>query len=95
MNDIHKDCKWQTRDEMDDATNPLQALAESLSRTSKDMSSTKFDAWLYGIILGWDDEAYEELAQLYNWSKKNIEYNKSLHQNYIDAWNLWMQKQNQ
>lgn len=86
--------KWQSRDEMDAPTNPLQALHESFARSSKDMSENKFDAWLYGIILGWDD-AYEELAVKHNWSKEQVEYNKLLHKNYCKAWDLFMEVESQ
>lgn len=34
---LNKEVVWQTRDEMDKPTNPLQSLRESLTRTSKDM----------------------------------------------------------
>lgn len=81
--------KWQSRDEMDAPTNPLQALYESFTRTSKDMGENKFDAWNYGVIIGWDD-AYKELAIKHNWSKEQVEYNKLLHENFNKAWNLFM-----
>ena len=81
--------KWQSRDEMNLPTNPLQALCESFTRTSKDMGENKFDAWNYGIITGWND-AYDELAKKHNWSKEQVEYNKLLHENFNKAWNLFM-----
>lgn len=84
------DLIWQSRDEMDAPTNPLQSLRESYTRTSKDMAESKFDAWTYGIIAGWDDESYKELSVKHGWSDKQVSYNKLLHQNYLKAWNLFM-----
>jgi hypothetical protein len=82
--------KWQTRDEMDSPTNALQALNESFTSSSKDMGQSKFDSWLYGIIVGWDNPSYAELSVRHNWSKEQIEYNKLLHNNYNKAWDLFM-----
>lgn len=76
---------WQTRNEMDAPTNPLQSMRESYCMSAKDMGEEKFDAWMYGIIVGWDDESYLELAKTHNWSKKTVEYNKLLHENYCKA----------
>lgn len=94
MKDLHKDCKWQTKVEMDKPTNPLQALAESFARTSKDMAQSKFDAWHYGVILGWDADALAELKVIHKWSDEEVEYQKQLHQNFIKAWNLFIEHEN-
>jgi len=82
--------KWQTRDEMDSPTNPMQALRESYSRSPKDMAKSKFDAWVYGVICGWDDDAYRELSIKHNWSEETVKYNKLLHNNYMKSWDLFM-----
>ena len=86
------DLLWQSRDEMDKPTNALQSLLESYTMTAKDMSENKFDAWVYGIIAGWDDDCYAELAQSHNWRPEQVAYNKMLHANYNEAWKLWMEK---
>ena len=83
---------WQSRDEMAHPTNALQSLVESYTLTSKDMGENKFDAWVYGIIVGWDDESYDELASTHNWSAEQVTYNKMLHANFNEAWKLWMSK---
>jgi len=84
---------WQTRDEMEDPTNPLQALRESYCRSPKDMGERKFDAWVYGIIVGWPDDAYAELSVQHKWSAEQVKYNKLLHQNYCLTWNLFMKQE--
>lgn len=85
--DIYKDCVWRTADE-GSPENPLQALTMSICNSSKDFAEHKFDAYLYGIIVGWDDDAYEVLKGQHGWSDDVIKYQKLLHQNYIKAWNL-------
>lgn len=85
---------WQTRDEMENPTNALQSLLESYTRSSKDMSECKFDAWVYGIIVGWDDSSYKELSVKHNWSEEQINYNKLLHYNYCKSWELFIKNEN-
>jgi hypothetical protein len=87
---VETELKWQTRDEMEAPTNPLQALRESYCRSSKDMSESKFDAWVYGVVVGWDDKSYVELKVLHNWSDEMIAYQKLLHSNFNKCWNLFM-----
>ncbi len=71
--------------------NPLEAIHSALVKTSEDLSLKKRDAWIYGIVCGWDDPSYQELAPLHNWTTEDIERNKRLHTAYITAWIL-MQK---
>lgn len=85
--DIHKDCAWRVADD-GPTENPLQALVLSICKSPKDFGEQKFDAYLYGVIVGWGDESYEELKVRHNWSEETVKYQKLLHQNYIKAWNL-------
>ena len=85
--DIHIDCHWRIADD-GPPDNPLQALAMSICNSPKDFSKNKFDAYLYGVIVGWEDSAYEQLKKEIGWTDSQIEYQKILHQNIIKAWNL-------
>lgn len=82
--------KWQTRDEMEITTNPLQKLVEIFAFTSRDCSEDKMIACMFGIISGWDDESYAELKIKHKWSDADIELQKMWHINYNKAWNLFM-----
>jgi hypothetical protein len=86
-----KDLKWQTRDEMTTPTNPLQRMRETFAFTSRDCSEDKMIAFLYGIVMGWDDESYNEIKSKHNWSDEDIRLQKQWHQNYNKAWNLFME----
>lgn len=90
MLDIHKDCKWKTADE-GNTNNPLQSLTTCICSSSKDFSELQFDAYLYAVCVGWDDDAYVELKEKFGWSDETIAYQKILHQYYIKAWNLLTQ----
>ena len=83
---------WQTRDEMLHPTNPLQRLRETFAFTSRDCGEDKMIAFMYGIIVGWDDGSYEELKSQHNWSEKDIELQKMWHANYNEVWNLFMER---
>lgn len=85
--DIHLDCEWRVADD-GPPENPLQALVMSICGSSKDFSKDKFDAYLYGVIVGWEDSSYEQLKVELGWTDSQIKYQKSLHQNLIKAWNL-------
>ena len=65
--------KYQTREEMSTPTNPLQRLSETLAFTARDCGEDKMIAFMYGIIMGWDDEAYAELRVQHNWTDKDID----------------------
>lgn len=85
--DIHLDCEWRVADD-GPPENPLQALVMSICRSPKDFAEHKFDAYIYGVIVGWDNDAYETLKGQHGWADSQIEYQKKLHQNFIKAWNL-------
>jgi len=83
--------KWQKRNKLTDSpTNPLQELREILTRTSRDTSEDKMIACMYGIIVGWDDASYKELRVKHGWTDSNIQRQKTWHENYKRAWNLFM-----
>jgi hypothetical protein len=82
--------KWQTRDEMETPTNPLQRLHETFAFTSRDCSEDKMIAFMYGVVMGWDDASYAELQPKHNWSDKDVELQKMWHKNYQKAWELFM-----
>lgn len=89
MND--NELKWQTTNEMPTPTNPLQKMRETLAFTSRDCSEDKMISFLYGIIIGWNDESYDELKEKHNWSNEDIRLQKEWHKNYNKAWNLFIE----
>lgn len=53
----------------------LREIFDSLHSTivtdPKDWSLHKRDAWLYGILVGWDD-CLPEIQKRFNWSDKDV-----------------------
>lgn len=50
--------------------NPIKSLQTTLTCSSKDWTTTKYDAWVYGILVGWDWVTLEKLARKFGWGKE-------------------------
>ena len=58
-------------------THPLKEVFEAAERTialsSRDWSKSRGDAWLYGIFVGWPNDALAEIAQEHDWAPTEVE----------------------
>ncbi|BDB58950.1 MULTISPECIES: hypothetical protein [Rhodococcus] len=71
---------------------PLNALENLIATSSMDWSTCSDTAWIYGIVLGWDDEpdtpaedqlgAMSELAREFNWTDATIARLRALNHAY-------------
>lgn len=43
--------------------NPLESIHTTMTTLCKDMSLTNKDAWMYGVIVGWNNEVYEDFKK--------------------------------
>ncbi|RLL17998.1 hypothetical protein [Acinetobacter chengduensis] len=64
--------------------NPLESLRSAVVFSSKDYSSCKRDAWIYGIVVGWEGKALEEVSKKHRWDKETVERLKRLRLAYIE-----------
>jgi hypothetical protein len=62
--------------------NSLEHLASTIAFDSKDWSLTKRDAFIYGIVIGWDEEAMKELAERHVLNEKMVELIEALRLDY-------------
>ena len=67
-----------------EALGALDSLLCGLSLAPKDWSLDKYDAWVYGIIAGWDDESLIELQSRFRWKPETVEKLKSFHKAFGD-----------
>lgn len=67
---------------MNDLKEALDSIHSVLVFGARDWAENKHDAWLYGIIAGWDDELYEELSLEFKWTKEDTVRNKRLNKAY-------------
>jgi hypothetical protein len=64
---------------------PFESLKDTLAFSPDDWGDSRAMAWVYGIILGWDDEVLTELAQQFRWSAAAIERLRVLHAAFEEA----------
>ena len=64
--------------------NPLESIKTTIAFDSKDYSLNKRDAWIYGIVCGWDD-ALDEVCKQFNWDESNKARLKRLNEKYQRA----------
>lgn len=65
--------------------NPFESLHNLIVFSPSDFSQTLELAWIYGIIIGWDDEeCFREFEkQFTHWNKKDSLRLKKLHDNFV------------
>lgn len=60
----------------------MQSLHECIVFDAKDYSASKRDAWIYGIIVGWDGPAMRELKAKFGWSDATVERMRALRESW-------------
>ncbi len=74
-----------------DIANPLEAISNMIAFNSRDFAEDRFEAWLYGIVLGWDgddndpydgDGAMDEVAARFGWTAAQVANLRALHANW-------------
>ena len=63
--------------------NPLQSIFDTLSTMPRDMAEYKRDAWVYGIVVGWNS-SFKEVADKHNWSPKDRLRLDTLHKQFTE-----------
>jgi len=61
---------------------PLESIECTLAFATKDWSIDKNDAWIYGIVAGWDDDSLAELQDKFHWGCSEIVRLKKLHKSF-------------
>ena len=72
--------------------NPLQSIEDTIAFDSRDWSSDKRLAWIYGVVNGWENEEegedpdsiYKELQREFKWTNETVERLKRLHNTYAE-----------
>lgn len=55
----------------DNLRDALKSLQATMAFDSRDWSVVRRDAWLYGIVVGWDD-ALPEVAKKHRWDAVDV-----------------------
>ena len=62
--------------------NPLESVRSCICFDSGDWGAEKRKAWIYGIVVGWNEDSYKEFQKTFRWSDKDCARNKRLHSKY-------------
>ena len=65
-------------------TNPFESLRGVLVGHSRDWSTHRRDAWLYGIVVGWDS-AIEDVQRTHGWPDAEVSRLKRLRRQFVEA----------
>jgi hypothetical protein len=57
---------------------PFTSIGNILAFDSRDWSSNRGDAWLWGIVFGWG-ESYDEVARRHGWDAASVRRLRLLH----------------
>ena len=59
---------------VDDLRETLSSLSRTVAFAPGDWTERRADAWVYGILVGWDDDedALQELAEQHGWSEEQV-----------------------
>lgn len=57
----------------------FESLHKSLVFHSRDWAANERDAWIWGIVVGWDDESMKNLTNKFGWSDETVNRLKSYH----------------
>lgn len=63
----------------DDLRDALISIGNTLAFSSRDWAANHRDAWLWGIVHGWDDAAMRELVVQYGWTPETVTQLRRLH----------------
>ncbi len=70
---MYKAWDWQ-RKTLGGVTRAVVAAANMMRVDSRDWAANRGDAYLWGVLVGWDDEALEEVAAKHNWNEHRVKY---------------------
>lgn len=62
-----------------------ESLGACMAFSPRDWAGHHRDAWMYGIVNGWNDEALAELAITHKWPPSEVARLKRLHASFIAA----------
>lgn len=62
--------------------NPFESIAACIAFSPHDWGENHRNAWIYGIVLGWDGDSMDEQARRHRWSPDDVARLRRLHAAY-------------
>lgn len=68
--------------------NPKDSLYYTIANDPRDWAKCKRDAWIYGIIVGWDEESLQQIKEQHKWSQRDADRLSLLHEKFelLEEW---------
>ena len=67
---------------------PFASLSMAIGCHSRDWAAHRRDAWIWGIVCGWDDESLAELQERFQWEDGEVDRLKRLRVAFVEAHDL-------
>jgi len=65
---------------LDTALEAMESLQNTIASDVADWAADKRMAWIYAILMGWDDEAMDEVAKKHKWKSEDVARLRRYHQ---------------
>lgn len=65
--------------------NPFESIKTCMATHVRDWSEDNRDAWMYGIVFGWDSASMKQLSKKFGWQRSDVERLKRLRKAYKNA----------
>lgn len=62
--------------------NPIESLKNTIPFSVMDWGTEKRNAWVYGIVCGWDENCFQEFNMKFGWDKDTWNRLKRLHDSF-------------
>lgn len=70
---MYKGWDWH-RNTLGGAARAVTAVRNHMRTSSRDWAADRGDAYLWAVLIGWDDEALQEIAVKHRWNEHRVKY---------------------
>jgi len=75
---------------LDTALEAMESLQNTIASDVADWAADKRMAWIYAILMGWDDEAMDEVAKKHKWKSEDVARLRRYHQALAALRSIWL-----
>jgi hypothetical protein len=70
---MYKSWDWHRR-QLGGVSQAVTAVCNQMRTDSRDWAAARGDAYLWGVLVGWSDDALEEIAVKHRWNEHRVKY---------------------
>jgi hypothetical protein len=75
---MYKSWDWH-RHALGGAARAVNAVRNMMRVDSRDWAADRGDAYLWAVLIGWDDDALNEVATKHRWNEHRVKYVREMH----------------